>query len=692
MPGPTDRIGVALRITTAGPTPAVFRIGSSNCIDNGLGEQYDGDLIDWPSFDLSVPGPTSRVATNSSITLAIANFGGALSQAVNDGVTFEGAQVESWWTTNEEFNSLTDPILFGGKIDSESIDLTDERMDCSAYGPMQELEGVQFPSRFVTEEEAPARNRGKLKPVRFGRWGNGNRYSEFLCINAATGKILVHDSKAADGTWIKMSAVVGIPTGGNKYQDSDKWLCLSSEFDPQNPKAALSQGLGSSRRTLAYIDCTGQDENRATFEIGNRVEIIEPPEDVEEPVEPVDPCVVVEETPVEEDPTLTEQCPATDPRVPLTSKGGVRAVDFDPENDVVLGKHGGPSGQNPDGDYYHSNVSTVGGICDTLLRRYIGVHPDKLKTSTFLSPTEWPGSGTQTELNYQNAPQLEQQYDVSALLSQAALENRALFYEDGGQIAMRKARFVGSVADVVYAIDPSVVAAGSFKVVRGRWGKFANDVTFNSYGHGVAPDLLPYATWQGVNQDSIDERAAAKQIPRVPYVVGEDLGLTHGLWLDGAAKAQFKEVGSDLLAILSSRHRILEMLLVPPVEEIDDVKAIRLGDFVSVVWPSCDDSLGVPRSRQPLIPEDEPAICPVIGLSPSPINGTFKLRVVQYISAGGSDAGLCVYAKYMDPAATFPAYLGGGPMLPWDDEWTDDQKAYASCHGGFYGRHKYQPA
>jgi hypothetical protein len=690
--GATDRIGVALRMTTVGPTVAVFRIGSSNCVDNGTGEQYDGDLIAWPEFTISVPGPTSAIATTGSISISIANFAGELSQAVNEGVTFEGAQVESWWTINEEFDSLTDPVLFGGEIDEESISLDDDRLECSAFGPMRALENIQFPSRFITDPDAPSQNRGKLLPVRFGRWGNGNRYSEFLCTNALTGKITLHDSKAADGTWIRMSAVVGIPTGGNKFQDSDKFLIARADFDPRNPKAALSQGLGSKRRTLAYIDCTGQDENRATFEIGNRVEVVPPPEDVEEPVEPVDPCVVVEATPVEEDPTLTEQCPATDPRTPKTSKGGERATEFDPENDVVLGKHGGPSGINPDGDTYHSNVSSFGGISDTILRRYIGVHADKLATETFLSPTEWPGTGTQTGLTYQNAPQLEQQYALGALLAQGALENRALFYEDGGKIALRQARFVGSVSDVVYDIDPSVVVAGSFKVVPGRWGVFANDVTFTAYGHGVAPDLLPYAMAHAENADSIAERAAAKQIPRVPYVVGQDLNQTFGLWLDGARQDQFTEACGDLLAILSSRHRILEMVLCPPVEEFADVKSIRLGDFVRVVWPSCDDSLGVPRSRQPLIPEDEPAICPVIGLSPSPINGTFKLRVVQYISAGGSDAGLCVYAKYMDPSATFPAYLGGGPMLPWDDEWTDDQKAYASCHGGFYGRHKYQPA
>lgn len=689
--GYRDELGIAVRVTTVGAVPFVIRAAwPSTAIDNGLGEHYDPDLLDLSDMASSVASPTNPVASNSSAGLVIANRGGALSAAVNAGVNFDGARLEVWRTRNDEFNSLTDPLVWGGELDELAIGLDDEKLDTTARGPLKALEGIKYPNRYVTGDDAPQATLGKLIPIRFGYWANGNRYSELLCTKASNGEVTLYDSHAAGGGFIKCAAVNAVPSGGRQALDSLVWLVERSKYDPTNPRGMMSHGPGSPRRSVAYIDTTNQDENRATFRIGNRVTITPPPEDTPDPVDQVDPCQTVTEEPTS-DPAITEQCPAVPPDVPHDSWGGVRADEFDPENDVVLAKHGGPVGINPDGDGYHNNVASFGGICDTILRRQLGIPTSKLKTSTFLSPTEWPGQGTQTELAYVNAPQLEESYDLLALLAAGALENRALFYEDAGKIALRRARFVGS-GTVAYAIEPRVISASGIPtVVKGRWGDFANAVTFTAFGHGIAPDLLPYASVYRENADSIAERLAAGLLDRVPYVVGQEFNRAFGVWLDGRNKEQFKAVAGDLLAILSSRHQIIEVTVVPPLDELATVEALKLGDLVSLVWPSYDDGLGVPRARQPLIPTDEPAVCPIIGINPSQFDAVFTFRVLRYLGAGGTTASACTIAKYTAPDATFPAELGGGSMTEWDDGWTDEQKAYATCNGGFYGRSVYGP-
>ena len=686
--GVRSEVGVALRIDTLGTVPATFRIADACTIDNATGEQYAPDLIDLSDLSSSIPGPTTPIATNSAANIKAANRGGQFYEAITDGVVFDSARVRAWLTVDQEFSSGDDPF-WAGELDELAIDIDDDALSTTARGPLKALEGIRFPSRLIeatTYPNAPASSQGKLLPVRFGLWTNGNRFSEMLCTNALTGEVTLLDTKAADGTWIPVAAVNAVPSGGNEWRDSLLWLVERSKYDPRNPRGMLAHGPGAPRRSVAFVDTTNQDESRGKLRIGNRVTVADPPEDTPDPVEQVDPCATVTETPTS-DPEVVEQCPASNPDTPKDSWGGERATDFDPANDVVLGKHGGYVGKNPDGVGFHNNVSSFGAQVWTILRRFIGLLASKLYEPSMFSAEEWPGSGEQAELSLKNAPQLEEQYDLAAVLAAGAWENGALFYERAGKIALAKSTLLGSGSAVAFEIKPNHVKAGSLRIVRGRFGDYANAVTFVSFGHGIAPDLLPYASAYRENADAIAEKGRL-----VPYYVGQEFSRRFGLWLDGKYDSQIGARAGEMLSLLSSRHQLIELELVPTLDIRAAVMALRLGQVVSLVWPAFDDSLGAPRSSQPLIPEDEPALCPIIGLAPDPIEHTLKLRVLRFLSAGGSDAGTCVYLRVAPETATFPASLGGGDATTYDEGWSAEQKDYWMCTWGGTGRSKTAPA
>ncbi len=173
-------------------------------------------------------------------------------------------------------------------------------------------------------------------------------------------------------------------------------------------------------------------------------------------------------------------------------------------------------------------------------------------------------------------------------------------------------------------------------------------------------------------------------------MVGDEYGRKHGLWLDGRYDSAFAQRAGEMVGFLAARQAIYEVTLQPPVEESATVMAIELGDHVTVVWPFGDPDLGASRTGEPFIPEDEPASCLVIGRAPDPVNHTISLRLLRFLGPASGEPACEVYAQYMDAAATFPADLGGGAMVPFDaGTFSDAQEAYALCNGGYYGVSQY---
>jgi hypothetical protein len=651
----------------------------------------------------------SPVSAPISFRVTVANRNGQLWEALNAGVTFDSARVRVWRTRNQTFSSTDDPYR-AGNIDGEANDLSDDSGSFSARGPLSLIQG-QLPHRVINEDDfpnAPQRSLGQVIPMRWGSWGGGSlRDSQGFCVNKNNGEIKILETECPDGTSImRPSAVISTPDhDGNNYPglDSDIYFMNAGEFDLANLPQMASHA-NQARRTLAYNNSSARDTSEASFKLAGTstglvtIRIAEPPEDTPDPETP-DPCATVTVTEDPEDPTVQEQCPTVPPRMPHDSWGGLRAghfpadtetIGFDPENDMILGTRAGYVGRNPDGDTYHNNHTDFGGILYDMLFRFLGIGSDLADKPTFFAPLDWPGGpGTQTDLTYKNSPRLEKQYDIQEIIASGCWENGALLTERAGLISLRRFDPLGGGSSV-YDITPRVVSADGIRIVPGRWGSFYNDVYFIAFGHPLDPTQHPKTTAHVKNQDSIDQRIAAGLPPRVTYYVGEEYNRKHGLWLDGGAHPQFKERAGAMLSLLSARHVIYEVTLQPPVEEVDAVMAINLGDHVTAIWPFGDPDLGPARTGTAFIPEDDPATCLVIGCAPDINLHTMKLRLLRLLGPASGETACEVYGTYMAGTETFPSSLGGGAMQPFDEAgWTDDQEAYAMCNGGYYGRHKY---
>lgn len=714
MTSPVDQVGTAARITTVGATIQTYRVADLTTFDTNANVFYAPDLFDISDMAGSIPDSLTPIASVTSCGITLANRAGRWYAALNAEVTFDFAVVEVWRTRNGEFSSASDPY-WRGTVDSESYDLDDDTFRLTARGPLAQLEGVQLPTRVIddtTFPNAPSRNKGRVLPMRWGSWLQAGRFSEYLCVDVTgDGEVRVMDTLCPDGTKIKMAASYGTPNhpgvSGSPFPHLDglAWLIDSSKFDVAKLRQAASHA-NPDRRTLAYETTSARAEQDASFELGGTTSVVtgavsiriaEPPEDTPDPVTE-DPCATVTVTEDPEDPTVQEQCPTVPPRLPHDSWGGLRAghfpgeadtgePDYDPEADMILGYHGGYVGYNPDGPSGVNNVSSFGGILWEQAR-FAGIAAS-LDAPTFFHPGEWD-EGTQEGLSFKNSPQLEQQYDLAALWAAGCVENRALLAERAGLISLRTFDPLGSASSVVYAITPRVVSEAGIKIVPGRWGRFANEVVFVAYGDGMDPTQNPKASARARNQDSIDQRAAAGLPPIVTYTLGEEYDRKHGLWLDGIDRDAFTVVAKGLVAFLSARQAIYEVTLQPSVTELDTVMGIELGDHVSMVWPYGDTDLGDVRTGSPFIPEDEPAVCLVIGRAPDLVHHTLTLRVVRILGPADGTPTCEAYGTYMAGDETFPAELGGGSMLPFDPEWTADKQSEALCSGGYYGRSKYR--
>lgn len=709
MSTPRDELGCAVEIVTVGAVVQTYRVADVTTWDSGASVFYEPDLYGIDDAPSTIPDPMTLIASAVSFSVALMNRGGRLYAALNAGVTFEAATIRVWRTRNQTFDSTDDPYL-AGSIDGEATGLDDDLGTFACTGPLRLLDGIQLPYRTINatdEPNAPQRSIGKVRPMRWGSWGGGgHRDSQAYCTNATNGEICILETLCPDGSHVSPSAVISTPDhGGNSYPglDSDQYFMRAEKFDLGNLPQMASH-MNVHRRTLAYNNSSSRSTTDGTYRLGGTstglvtIRIADPPEDTADPETP-DPCETVEVTEDVDDPTIQEQCPTVPPRLPHDSYGGLRAghfpadtetIGFDPENDLILGTRAGYVGRNPDGDTYHNNHTDFSGIVYDMLFRFGGIGSDYADQPVFFAPGDWPGGpGTQTELTYKNSPRLEQQYDIRELLASGCWENGALLLERAGKISLRRFDPLGG-GSAVYAIEPRVISAEGVRLVPGRWGAFYNDVYFVAFGHPLDPTQLSKASAHVKNQDSIDQRIAAGLPPLVTYYVGEEYGRKHGLWLDGGARTQFAERAGAMCSFLSSRHAIYEVHLQPPVEEVDDVMAIELGDHVTCYWPFGDPDLGPARTGSAFIPEDDPATCLVIGRAPNLFNHTMKLRLLRLLGPADGTAACEQYGTYMAGTETFPSTLGGGAMQPFDEAgWTDAQEEYALCSGGYYGRHKY---
>ena len=699
----TAELGCAIRITTVGPTVQVFRIADASTIDNGAGEQYDPDLIAADHSGDTIADPTSPIADAGSLTVTIANRAGQLWSALNSGVVMGGALVEAWLTVNQEFDSTDEPI-WAGTIAEDWSSIDDESGKFVADGPMGMLDGLKLPYRTINADDnpnAPSPSIGKVRPMRWGSWGGGGRRdAQAYVIDRATMEVCVLETLCPDGSHVVPAAVIDIPNhGGHSYPglDSGHYVVASGEVDLTKLQQMASH-MNQARRTIAYDNTVSRNEANGTYRIGGTstglvtVRIADPPEDTPDPVTP-DPCATVTVTEDPEDPTIQEQCPTTPPRVPHDSWGGRRLghfpgdadtgePDFDPETDLIFGARASYVGKNPSGVGYHNNHSDFGGILYDMIARFLGFGDDAMDQPTFFSAEDWPGGpGTQTELTAKNSPRLEVQYDAREVIASGLWENGAALVVRAGKMSLVKLDPMGSPSGVAYAITPSVVSDGGFSFAPGRWGRFANDVYMTAFGHPLDPTQFAKASAHRQNADSIAERIAAKLPPLVTYTVGEEYGRAYTLWLDGADDARFKARCEEILGLLSSRQALYDVTIVPPTEDTAAVLAIPLGGHVSLVWPNEDDSLGEPRGAAPAIPEDEPAVCLVIGRKVDLLNHTVQLRLLRFIGTADGESG-CIYLRVAPESPTFPAELCGGDATTWDDGLTDAQKDWWMCNLG----------
>lgn len=685
------QFGAAVRMTTNGVVTEVYRIATHRCIDTFSGEVYEPDLISVPPIDRSIPEPTYPVSTLPNVTIAVANRMGWIYAAISAGVMFEGADVEVFLVDGEEFS--TEPgspdEFWSASIDDQGIDLNDDIGSFTVVPGFSRVSGMQLPREFVSEDDygnAPQASLGRLLPFRFGFWFNGNRYSEAICIdrgNPGTGArpvIKISSTLDAEGNdTLKTGVINDTPNGGHAAIDGNFWLIARSKFSTDQIKWMASHS-NPDRRTIPGNAVTNPHATKFTVKLSptllTPMEIIVT-DDNDESSAGQAPCDFVETTPVEdpEDPdaTIEEQCPTTNPVEAHDSQGGRIAMDFDPENDVVLCKHGGLFYWTPDGvgGSHAMHCGTIGWL---LAAKAAGLEEKYFYNPSWFLASQW-ASGTQAELTYKNIGQLQEQKTLQDWLALLAWENGAVIGDRAGKLELRRFNPLGAASGAVYAIDPSKVKVGTFRVLPGRWGTLYNDVTFSAFGHSLDPDQLPYAVAHLKNQESIDTPGIGLR----PYKY-------RGWFLDGREKDAFRARGGEMLEVLSARHLLIQLELQPPTAEARTVVGIKIGDYTSIWWGD-DPSYGPARQRAPLISQENPATALVIGCAPDPVSRNNTLTLLIFLGSGGDQ---CTFATYTDEEPVFPISLSGetgygdGDASVWNPDWSPRLKGYARCHFAYY--------